>query len=70
MKNNRKLEVGQVRVFIRDCNKDLEQFVIVSLVNVKDDCRVEIKYLDTWGTDVLNYFVSGKSIIEDTILIM
>lgn len=64
MKNNRKVEIGQLW---RDNKLEGESWMFVVKVW---DTFVEVRYLDSWETNELNYTYDNKRFVERSVFIM
>ena len=47
-----------------------ETFYVVDVHRAKDEVRVEVRYLDSWGTNESNYFYDEGVLLKRTILVM
>lgn len=64
MKNNRKVDSGQLW---RDNNLEGESWMFVVRVW---DTSVEVRYLDSWGTDESNYTYDKEGFLARSVLVM
>lgn len=63
-----KIEQGQLRKWKES---DFgETFYVVKVHHAKDDVRVEVRYLDSWGNGDRNYFYDEGTLLKRTILVM
>ena len=63
-----KIEQGQLRKWKESYFS--ETFYVVKVHHVKDEVRVEVRFLDSWGSEEDNYFYDEGSILKRTILVM